>query len=248
MQTTAQRRYAPAEVMMLPTMTMGQAPRQAQKLRSSRQPRAEQRRKSTASERLRAAAREAQRAHSKAQRASALAQKRSRDIATPPAAAAAAPERQSRVARADTAAHKRHERAEKLAVQALGIQHGSSGALKRVSKKRRHAVNKENIIPEGVLAAASEAHLTHSRSQHVGGALLEHAPKNTPSAGQGGLPSGASCPSSQRTQQQDPMQVIRCLLYDVVIAQCLSSGKRSAVALKLRIVCYGRICWGSCQT
>ncbi len=207
MQATAQRRYAPLEVMMLLTMTMGQAPRQAQKLRSSRQPRAEQRRKSTASERLRAAAREAQSTHSKAQRASALAQKRSLATGATPTATAAAPERKTRAACADTAVHRRHEQAEKPAVQALCVQHGSHGALKRVSKQSKYAQGKVTDTSKKLLAAAIEAHLMQSSLSSL---KLGLATESSSSADQSGQASDGPCSSSQGTQQQGSLQVIWC--------------------------------------
>ena len=252
LQATAQRRSAPPEVLMLLTMTMGRAPRQARKLRRSRQPRDVPRRKSTAAERLTAAAREAQRAQSKAQRASALAQKRSQLTAAAPSAATAAPER-STAARTGTAARRQHDQAEKLSVRALTIQHGSCPGLKRVSKQRRHAPGKENTGSEKLHAVAIEAHLLQYSSQHVDGVSLEqaHTTESSSPADESGEPSDASCSSSQHTQQQDSMQVtwnsqLSCEILSVPSA-CLSC-RRSAAALKLRMVCYGCICWGSCQT
>ena len=210
MQATAQRRHAPPEVLMLLTMTMGQAPRQARKLRRSRQLRDVPRRKSTASERLRTAAREAQRAHSKAQRASALAQKRSPATESAPPAAAASAKLAATAACSGAAAHRRHGQAEKLSAKVLGIQHGSNGALKRVSRKRRHASGRENATPERLQAAAIEAHLLQISPQHVDENPLEQdqSTESTPPAGHGGEPFDVSCSSSQGAQQQGSMQVI----------------------------------------
>ena len=210
MQATAQRRHAPPEVLMLLTMTMGQAPRQARKLRRSRQPRDVPRRKSTAPERLRAAAREAQSAQSKAQRASALAQKRSLATESAPPAAAAVAKSAPTAACSGAAAHRRHGQAEKLAVKALGTQRGSSRALKRTSKRRRHAFGKENTTLARLLAAAMDALLAQNSSQHVDGISLKHdqTTESNPSAAQGASLSGVSCPSSQHIQQQGSMQVI----------------------------------------
>ncbi len=229
LQATAQKRLAPPQLFLAPSMTIGQAPRQAQKVRS-RQPRSVSRKSIRQPVRLWAAGRRpqlaqirtqrasAQLARSRAQRASILAQRRGQVTETSAAAAhtaakaAEAPASAAQPGKAActrTAAHKRHALASSLSALASGTQQALRGALDRFSRQPRVAAGKVATTPEKLRAAGRHAHQMQSSAQRDSGLLLRrnHNTVNAPSAAEDGPASGTHS-STSPSSQQGPMQVI----------------------------------------
>ena len=104
-QATAVKRHAPPPTLLARRMQAGQAPRQAQKLRSqawkhhSRRPRIGPSRKTTQPSMLRAAAREAQQVQSRSHRALTLARRRAPATRTAPSAVQSCAQREDQTAR-----------------------------------------------------------------------------------------------------------------------------------------------------
>ena len=222
LQATAQKRRAPPQLFLAPTMTIGQAPRQVQNM-CSRQPRSASRntirqpvspragrtgRANRAAQhmRIRSQRASAQLARSRAERASTLAQRRAQATPTDAKAAEAA------AARVKPGAHKQHAHASRLAALASGAQQALRGALHRFSRQPRAATGQAATTPEKLRAAARHAHLMQSSAERGKGLSLKRNViiMSATSAAEDGPASGAHSPIAP-TSQQGPMQVTWCL-------------------------------------
>ena len=212
-QAAAQRRHVPLETLLAQAMTIGQAPRQAQKPRSreqkhcSRQPRLACSGKSTQLDMLRAA-RAAQLAQSRSKRASALARSRSEAAEALPAAlclqATAGPPAEmqgSRAVCAHASAHQKHAHANNSPAAASDSQQAPHQAENRMSKILSQ--------PAMLRLATQRADLARGRAQRAHAVFQKREEPTRVSiySAEDG-PISATCSQSN---QHAPLQVNPCL-------------------------------------